>query len=174
MRVNEKYLQEMCVNLTQKEMIEYDIFKAIDDENRKVYLDTIKRAIETEEKQQYTAVLDSERRFKMASEQANIYYWEYSIAERAMRPCFRCMRDLGFPAVLTNYPESAIERGVFPPEVAEMYIDWHRQIAEGVPSLEAVIPLTPDRIPFRVKYTTEYDDFGNAAKAYGSATLIVE
>lgn len=128
----------------------------------------------TKEKQQYTAVLDSERRFKMASEQANIYYWEYSIAERAMRPCFRCMRDLGFPAVLTNYPESAIERGVFPPEVAEMYIDWHRQIAEGVPSLEAVIPLTPDRIPFRVKYTTEYDDFGNATKAYGSATLIVE
>jgi len=127
----------------------------------------------TAEKRRYIDVLDSERRFKMASEQVNIYYWEYTVATREMRPCFRCMRDLGLPALLTNYPDSAIEMGVFPPEVADMYRDWHRQIAEGVRELEAVIPLTVGRVPFRVRYTTEFDENGRPVKAYGSAALVV-
>ncbi len=128
----------------------------------------------TAEKNRFSLILDSERRFKMASEQANIYYWEYTVATREMRPCFRCMRDLGLPALMTNYPDSAIEMGVFPPEVADMYRDWHRQIAEGVPSLEAVIPLTVGRVPFHVRYTTEFDGNGRPVKAYGSATLVVD
>ncbi len=128
----------------------------------------------TAEKNRYTAILDSERRFKAASEQVNIYYWEYTVATREMRPCFRCMRDLGLPALMTNYPDSAIEMGVFPPEVADMYRDWHRQIAEGVPSLEAVIPLTVGRVPFHVRYTTEFDENGHPIKAYGSAALVVD
>lgn len=103
----------------------------------------------------------------------NIYFWEYTIATREMRPCFRCMRDLGLPTVLTNYPDSAIERGVFPPEVADMYRDWHIQLEQGVSELEAVIPLTMKRVPFRVKYTTEFDQNGKPVKAYGSASLIV-
>ena len=74
---------------------------------------------------------------------------------------------------MTNYPDSAIEMGIFPPEVADMYRDWHRQIAEGVPELEAVIPLTRDRVPFRVRYTTEFDENGRPVKAYGSAAGIV-
>ena len=126
----------------------------------------------TTEKEYQKALLDNERRFKMASEHANIYYWEYMVATKEMRPCFRCMRDLGLPALLTNYPDSAIELGIFPPEVADMYRDWHRQIAEGVPELEAVMPLTVGRVPFRVKYTTEFDENGRPVKAYGSATPV--
>lgn len=128
----------------------------------------------TKEKQKYLAVLDNEKRFKAASEQANIYFWEYNVDTKEMRPCFRCMRDLGLPAVLTNYPESAIEMGVFPEEVADMYRDWHKQIENGVESLEAVMPLTAGKIPFHVRYTTEFDENGKAVKAYGSATLVVE
>ncbi len=128
----------------------------------------------TAEKNNYNSLLDAERRFKMASEQVNIYFWEYTIATREMRPCFRCMRDLGLPPLLRNYPDSAIERGIFPPEVADMYRDWHVQVANGVKELEAVIPLTPDRIPFRVRYTTEFDENGHPIKAYGSAALIVD
>ncbi len=127
----------------------------------------------TAEKEKVNDMLNIERRFKIASEQVNIYYWEYNVTTREMRPCFRCMRDLGLPALLTNYPDSAIEMGVFPPEVADMYRDWHRQIAEGVPSLEAIIPLTMDRIPFRVRYTTEFDENNHPIKAYGSAALVV-
>ena len=209
------------MNLSEKELIQSEPLSFFDELNRKVYLDMLKRAIETGEEQEcetwrnlsssccgkericirsnvrmigksgenylfyamirnvtaeknrYTAILDNEKRFKMASEQVNIYYWEYTVATHEMRPCFRCMRDLGLPALLTNYPDSAIEMGVFPPEVADMYRDWHRQIAEGVPELEAVIPLTVGRIPFRVRYTTEFDENGRPVKAYGSAALVV-
>ena len=55
-----------------------------------------------------------------------------------------------------------------------MYMDWHRQLAQGVEHLEAVIPLTAERIPFRVMYTTEFDENGRPLKAYGSATLIID
>ena len=72
-----------------------------------------------------------EKRFMSAAEQANIYFWEYNILNHEMRPCFRCMRDLGLPPLLTNYPESAIEAGIFPPDYADMYRDWHKQLAAG-------------------------------------------
>ncbi len=220
LRVNQKYLRELGMNLSEKDLIESDPLSYFDEENGKVYENALRLAVETgdeqecdtwrtfsssccgdericirsnvrligrsgnhylfysmirnvtTEKEYQMALLDNERRFKVASEQANIYYWEYTVATREMRPCFRCMRDLGLPALLTNYPDSAIELGIFPPEVADMYRDWHRQIAEGVPELEAVIPLTVGRVPFRVKYTTEFDDNGRPVKAYGSATPV--
>lgn len=126
----------------------------------------------TSERRELEGIMDNERRFKIASEQVNIYYWEYTVATREMRPCFRCMRDLGLPPLLTNYPESAFERGVFPPEVHDLFRSWHRQVAAGVPELEAIMPLTEKRIPFRVRYTTEFDDYGRPIKAYGSAALV--
>jgi len=222
LRVNEKYLRELGMNLSEKEVVNHDPMDFMDAGDLEAYRRTIDRAIETgdeeecetwrtitssccgqdriciratmrvigrsmgnyifyvmirnitAEKQRFTAILDNERRFKAASEQVNIYYWEYTVATREMRPCFRCMRDLGLPALLTNYPDSAIEMGVFPPEVADMYRDWHRQIAQGVPSLEAVMPLTVGRVPFHVRYTTEFDENGRPVKAYGSAALVVD
>ena len=221
LRVNKKYLLEIGMNLSEKELIQQDFMAGLDEANRSIYLDMLERAIRTGEEQEcetwrrvtssccgdekicircdvrmigksdagclfyamirnitaeknrYAEILDSERRFKAASEQVNIYYWEYTVATREMRPCFRCMRDLGLPALLTNYPDSAIEMGVFPPEVADQYRDWHRQIAEGVKELEAVMPLTVGRVPFRVRYTTEFDENGRPVKAYGSAALVV-
>lgn len=128
----------------------------------------------TAERNSLEEMIENERRVKIAIEQINIYYWEYTIATKEMRPCFRCMRDLGLPALVKNYPEPAIELGIFPPDYADMYRDWHRQLAAGVPELEAVIPLTVGRVPFRVKYTLETDEKGNPYKAYGSATLISE
>ncbi len=222
LRVNKKYLHELGMNLSEWDIIHQNPMDTLNEENKKVYIETLERAIETgeeqecetwreissdccgvenfyirstmmaigelndqilfycmirnitSEKNEYSSMLDSEKRFKMASEQVNIYFWEYTIATHEMRPCFRCMRDLGLPPLLRNYPDSAIERGIFPPEVADMYRDWHIQIANGVRELEAIIPLTPDRIPFRVRYTTEFDENGHPVKAYGSAALVVE
>ena len=126
------------------------------------------------EKRAQDTLEDIEYRYKSASEQINIYNWEYTIATKEMRPCYRCMRDLGLPALVTNYPEPAIDAGIFPPDYADMYRDMMRQIDAGAPELEADIPLTVGRIPFRIKYTTEFDDKGNPVKAFGSATLISE
>lgn len=128
----------------------------------------------TAEKRRFEEIVTSERRFRFASEQNNTYAWEYDIGTKEMRPCFRCMRDLGFPPVLYDYPEPAIAAGVFPPDYADMYRDWHRQLAEGVEHLEAIIPLTVGRVPFHVRYTTEFDETGRPLKAYGSATLVVD
>jgi hypothetical protein len=128
----------------------------------------------TREKRQYEELASSERRFRFASEQANVYAWEYIVDTKEMRPCFRCMRDLGLPPLVRNYPEPAIKAGIFPPDYADMYRDWHKQIAAGVKELEAIIPLTVGRVPFHVRYTTEFDENGKPLKAYGSATLVVE
>ncbi len=222
LRVNKKYLQELGMNLSEKDIISTDITDMMmDNPNKEIFIEMLDKATETDEeqecetwrlikseccgdellcirsnvrmigksddtylfyssirnvtaeKQMFTDMANSEKRFKMASEQVNIYFWEYTVATREMRPCFRCMRDLGLPPLLRNYPDSAIERGIFPPEVADMYRDWHVQVANGVKELEAVIPLTMNRVPFRVRYTTEFDENDNPIKAYGSAALVV-
>ena len=128
----------------------------------------------TEEKRSYQELAENEKRFQAAFEQANMYAWEYNIDTHEMRPCFRCMRDLGLPPVVKNYPEPVIESGLFPPDYADMYREWHRKLEDGVGELEAIIPLTVGRIPFHVRYTTEFDETGHPLKAYGSATLVVD
>lgn len=120
------------------------------------------------------ALYNSERKFRFASEQANVYAWEYDIATKEMRPCFRCMRDLNVPPVVYNYPEPLIENSIFPPDHADMYRDWMKQIENGADHLEAIIPLTVGRVPFHVRYTTEFDENGKPLKAYGSATPVVD
>ena len=222
LRVNEKYIKELGMNLTEEDILKSNPWDNHSAESRDIYESTMKKAIQTgeeescenwrtiqsdccgeericirsnirmigydgkkaiiyaiiqnitAEKRIYEEIADSERRFRFASEQANVYAWEYTVDTKEMRPCFRCMRDLGLPPVVRNYPEPAIEAGIFPPDYADMYRDWHRQIEAGVESLEAIIPLTVGRVPFHVRYTTEFDENGRPLKAYGSATMVVE
>lgn len=123
----------------------------------------------TQEKKTLNDLIRNEKLFRAASEQVNIYYWEYDVATKDMMPCFRCIRDLCLPTLLHNYPDSAIERGVIAPEGAERYRLLHRSIDAGLAQAEIVIPLTADKIPFRIRYTTEFDENGKPIKAYGSA-----
>lgn len=222
LRVNEKCVKEFGMNLTETEILAANPLDTMNPANRKIYINTVKTAIEfgeeescetwrtiqsgccgeekicirssmrvigkagnqtiiyaiirniTDEKRRYEELSSSERRFRFASEQANVYAWEYTVDTKEMLPCFRCMRDLGLPAVVRNYPEPAIKAGIFPPDYADMYRDWHKQIAAGAKELEAIIPLTVGRIPFHVRYTTEFDENGKPLKAYGSATMVVE
>lgn len=222
LRVNQKYVKEICANLTEQDIIDSDPFEGFDTENKAIYLETIEKAIVsgdeemcevwrtvnsrtcgtdricirssirmigrteeqqlfyamvqniTAEKQRLNEVTESERRFRFASEQINVYAWEYTISTKEMRPCFRCMRDLHLPPLLENYPEPAIEQGIFPLDYADMYRDWHKQLEQGIDHLEAIIPLTPDRVPFHVRYTLERDENGRPLKAYGSAALVVD
>ena len=219
-RVNKKYIEEIGMNISEKDFIESDPWQYFEPDSKVIFEETIEKAIDsgeeercetwmilsskccgtdrmcirsylrtighaggeyliysivhniTAEKKLYSDVSESEAKFRFASEHTNTYSWEYTIATKEMRPCFRCMRDLGLPPVLKNYPEPVIESGLFQPDYADMYRDWHRQLAEGVEHLEAVMPLTADRVPFRIKYTTIYDENGKPVKAYGSATII--
>ena len=126
----------------------------------------------TAEKRALEEVNHREMLFRSASEQANIYYWEYNIGTKKMYPCFRCMRDLALPKEVENYPEPAIKMGIFPPEVADAYREIHKRIDAGEKEIEVDMPLTSDRVMFRVRYTTQFDENGNPIKAYGSATKI--
>ena len=220
--LNEKYLNEIGMNISSREYVDISVRDTFEDADYNIYLEALKRCATlgteamcetwrtfthgccgdnnvcirsrfvlleksgdtyricesvrniTEERRNLDELVEGERRAKIAIEQINIYYWEYTIATKEMRPCFRCMRDLGLPALVHNYPEPAIEAGIFPLDYADMYRDWHRQLAEGVGELEAVIPLTVGRVPFRVRYTTEFDENGKPYKAYGSATCLSE
>lgn len=222
MRLNSRYAKEAYLNANEEEIVRADLWKNHSDDSKRIYVETIKKAIrtgETEtcetwrtihskccgedkvcirssirvlgqagrqviiyamvqnvtaEKINYSALFNSEKKLRFAIEQANVYAWEYTIATKQMRPCFRCMRDLGLPAVVENYPEPAIDMGIFPPDYADMYRDWHKQLANGVKQLEAIIPLTVGRIPFHVRYTNEFDKDGKPVRAYASATLVVD
>jgi len=222
LRVNEKYVRELGMNMVERDVLTQDILGQLSPEDREVMLKTFREAIDsgeekvcetkrqivssccgeetifvrsfiqligksddefifyesirnvTAEKHKLAELSKYERQFKQVTEQVNIYYWEYDVATKDMRPCFRCMRDLGLPPVVHNYPEPAIAQGIFPQDYADMYRDWHKQITAGVKELEAVIPLTVGRVPFRVKYQTEFDEYGRPIKAYGSATYITE
>lgn len=126
----------------------------------------------TGEKKAFEEIALSEKRFYYAGEHNKVFAWEYEIATKKMRPCSRCRRELGLPEVLENYPEPMIETHLFPPEIADEYRDWHRQLAEGVPYLEKIFNLTDDRVPFHVRYTNEFDENGRPVKAYASATPV--
>ena len=222
LRVNRKYVKELGMNMTERDIIGKDVWNAFDSHEEQKYEDMLLRAIVggeeemsetwrkvysdccgedkicirtyvreigeageeylfyamvqnvTAEKKRDLQLAEDEARYKFAFEQANVYAWEYTIATKEMRPCFRCMRDLGLPPLVRNYPEPAIEQGIFPPDYADMYRDWHKQLEQGVESLEAIIPLTVGRVPFHVRYTLEKDENGKPLKAYGSATLVIE
>ncbi|MBR5090295.1 MAG: hypothetical protein IK093_12775, partial [Ruminiclostridium sp.] len=128
----------------------------------------------TAEKKKYEVLFDSERRFRFASEQVNVYAWEFTFADKRMRPCYRCMRDLNVPPVVENYPEPLFACGIFPEDYREMYYDMLKKLENGAEHVEAVIPLTVGRVPFHIRYTTEFDENGKPLKAYGSAALVVD
>jgi len=73
-----------------------------------------------------------------------------------------------------NYPDPVFETGLFPMDYKDMYYEMLRKLEDGAEKLEAIIPLTVGRIPFHVRYTTEFDENGKPLKAYGSATLVVD
>ncbi len=126
----------------------------------------------TAERLRYDVLAANEKKFRMASEQSNTFAWEYEIATKKMRPCSRCRRELGLPAVMDNYPEPLIENGFFPADVAEKYRGWLKKLEEGETNLEGIYPLTADRVPFMIRYTAEFDENGRPYKAYGSATEV--
>ena len=221
-RVNEQYVREIGRGQDEYDILNSDPWECFDEENLKIYEETIKKAIAsddeemcdtwrnyctklcgeekicirshirvvgkggdkyliysrvrnvTTEKKALMELNNSEHLLKYGFEHANVYAWEVNLSTFEMHPCFRCMRDLGLPPVVKNYPEPVIESGLFPADYADMYRDWMKQMRDGVDKLEAVIPLTAGRIPFIVRYTLEYDENGKPLKAFGSATLVVD
>lgn len=123
----------------------------------------------TSEKSAMAEIMHREKIFRAASEQVGVYYWEYDIKTKNMYPCFRCMRDLQLPPVVLNYPEPLFDAEIVPKDYADKYRAFMKKIDEGEDGMEMIIPLTADRVMFKMKYTVETDDNGAPIKAYGSA-----
>lgn len=220
LRINNKFLKEIDMMATEKEILNTDPLTRLSNEGKRIFLESLNKAIDTgnevecelwiffvsklcgnqkmclrlsiqvigrmddkylfyimnrnitKEKIQFESVSESEKKFRMASEQVNVYAWEYNIATKEMRPCLRCMRDLCLPPVVPNYPEPLFDMGLIPSDYIEMYRDWMKQLENGVKSLDGIIPLTSGRIPFRFRYLTEFDEEGKPIKAYGSAAMV--
>ena len=220
LRINQKYMKEIGMNMSEKEILCSDPMESFDEQNRTIFENALKLAAETgdevscetwrnvcskicgsdricvrsdirmigkaedqyifyamvrnitSEKKRFSEITDSERKFRMASEQINVYAWEYYFSTKEMRPCYRCMRDLGLPAVVENYPAPVFENGLFPLDYKDMYYEMLDKLKHGEKYLEAVIPLTVGRVPFLIRYTTEFDENGTPLKAYGSAELV--
>lgn len=221
LRVNEKYLQELGMNMSEREALSTSPLAMMNRANRNEYLDALQKAIVSKgeevcetwrkidskscsidsvcirtsirligengsnyifyvlarnvsaEKRMFYSVLNDNRYVNKSNRQINNLFWEYTVKTREMRPCFRCMRELGLPPVLQNFPEPAIERGLIPADYADQFRDWHKQIDFGVKEIDGVIPLTENRLPYKVHYTVEFDSMGLPVKAYGSAKLIL-
>ena len=52
LRVNKKYQQEICMNMSEKELIEMDPLETLDDESRQIYGNMLEQAIKTGEEQE--------------------------------------------------------------------------------------------------------------------------
>lgn len=52
LRLNTKYLQELGINLSEKELIDEDPMRVFDEPNKKIYMDMLQRAIETGEEEE--------------------------------------------------------------------------------------------------------------------------
>lgn len=126
----------------------------------------------TAEKTAKQEIIRREKMFIAASEQLNIYYWEYNLVTKELIPSYRCIRDLGLPKVIRDYPESAIKMGFCSPEDADLFRNIHKRVENGERNIQVDIPLTPKHIMCTVRYTTEFDKDGKPVKAYGSAVPI--
>ncbi len=126
----------------------------------------------TTEKRQHTEMLNTIERFRILAEQAKVYYWEYILETKVMYPCPRCIKERGLPEVMYNYPESAIEMGVVPPEAGDEYIELHKKLSTGIKEIEIDVPMTKAKLMHRLKYNVVFDEGGKPVKAYGCAVVL--
>ena len=116
-------------------------------------------------------IREREELFKHAAEQIDLYFWKYDIRTKEMHPCFRCQSNLGLPKLVKNYPDSVIGMCIFPE--ADEYIEIMQKVDSGE-SVDVVLPLTKDHIPYRVRYDVQMDEKGNPAFAFGTAIPVRE
>ena len=115
------------------------------------------------------AIEEREDIFMNAAEQVNMFFWKYDIKTKDMYPCSRCQKYLDLPKLVRNYPKPAIDMCIFPE--GEHYIDIMKRVDNGE-DIDEVMPLTSERVPFRVRYTVRRDADGNPSVAYATALPI--
>lgn len=128
--------------------------------------------------EQKTAELERQQnlfRLSTVMNDSGIHYWEYDITKKIAYIGELAQRDMGFPAILENYPQSKIDLGAIPPEYAEEYRQMHRNLDGGAPSQQMEFPVgDSDGTPHwkRIRYHTLFDESGRPVRAIGTAVDI--
>lgn len=81
-------------------------------------------------------------------------------------------RKMTEPEILDGFENALRENQIF-----ACYQPQYNHSAGRMTGAEALMRwnhLTVGRVPFHVRYTTEFDENGGPLKAYGSATLVVD
>ncbi len=112
------------------------------------------------------AIEEREDIFMNAAEQVNMFFWKYDIKNKDMYPCSRCQKYLDLPQLVRDYPKPAIDMCIFPE--GEKYMDVMERVDRGE-NIDEIMPLTSERVPFRVRYTVKRDVDGNPSVAYATA-----
>ncbi len=112
------------------------------------------------------AIEEREDIFMNAAEQVNMFFWKYDIKNKDMFPCSRCQKYLDLPKLVRNYPQPAIDMCIFPE--GKEYMEIMERVNRGE-DIDEVMPLTSERVPFRVRYTVKRDADGNPSVAYATA-----
>ena len=117
------------------------------------------------------AIEEREDIFMNAAEQVNMFFWKYDIKTKEMFPCFRCQKYLSLPQKVENYPQPAIDTCIFPE--GPHYKEVMERVDRGE-DIDEIMPLTCERVPFRVRYTVKRDKDGNPSVAYATALPVSE
>ncbi len=111
-------------------------------------------------------IKERENLFMRAAEQINLFFWKYDIRTKEMYPCFRCQSTFGLSKKVKNYPEPAIGMCIFPE--GDHYRDIMKKVDSGE-DIDEVMPLSSERVLFRVRYSVEHDKDGKPTVAYATA-----
>ncbi len=112
------------------------------------------------------AIEEREDVFMNAAEQVDMFFWKYDIKSKDMYPCSRCQKNLELPKLVRNYPYPAIEMCIFPE--GDKYMEIMERVDRGE-DIDEVMPLTKERVPYRVRYTVKCDADGTPSVAYATA-----
>ena len=123
----------------------------------------------TEQKKTEEALRLSEERFRIATDNSNLYIWEYDIPGKRCIQQPSAMADFAIAQVVENAPEAIIESGLIHPASADAYRELHSRVAAGEKSAVAdICYLEPDGTPTwkRCTYTTIFAE-GRPVSAIG-------
>ncbi len=126
----------------------------------------------TEQKMTELSLRESEQKYKLALEGADVFTWEYDIGNKRIIQSQGYQRTNSYPAVIENVPEVFFQTGYVKDESREAFRELYRQVQEGVPQVHGEFWVRDLKGESWYKKRTTYyvtkDEDGRPYKAYGA------
>ena len=107
---------------------------------------------------------------------SGLHFWIYDMHHDRAFQSHISQQDLGVPAVMENYPQSWLDMNLLVPEDGGPYLEIHRKLKAGVPSIVSEHRIWPPYADSpqweRIIYRTIFDESGKPLRAVGIANDI--